>query len=54
MENNFFHNLHQEFLLNSEEKKDITDFMNNIYDLNKNYKTLDISEYVEKKIKTKI
>ena len=38
----------EEFLLNSEEKKDITDFMNNIYDLNKNYKTLNISEYVEK------
>lgn len=41
----------EEFLLNSEEKKDITDFMNNIYDLNKKYKTLDISEYVEKNIK---
>ena len=41
----------EEFLLNSEEKKDITDFMNNIYDLNKNYKTLDISDYVEKNIK---
>lgn len=41
----------EEFLLNSEEKKDVTDFMNNIYDLNKNYKTLNISEYVEKNIK---
>tara|TARA_B110001452_G_scaffold257612_1_gene251979 strand:+ start:1142 stop:2173 length:1032 start_codon:yes stop_codon:yes gene_type:complete len=41
----------EEFLLNSDEKKNINDFMNNIYDLNKNYKTLDISEYVEKNIK---
>ena len=40
----------EEFLLNSDEK-DITDFMNNIYNLNKNYKTLNISEYVEKNIK---
>ena len=41
----------EEFLLNSEEKKNITDFMNNIYNLNKNYKNLDISEYVEKNVK---
>jgi len=40
----------KEFLLNNQEKKDITIFMNNIFDLNKNYKKVDISEYVEKNI----
>lgn len=40
----------KEFLLNNQEKKDITIFMNNIFVLNKKYKTLDVSEYVEKNI----
>ena len=41
----------KEFLLNNEEKKDIAFFMNNIFDLNKNYKNVDIYEYVEENIK---
>ena len=41
----------KEFLLNNVEKKEITFFMNNIFYLNKNYKNVDIFEYVEKNIK---
>ena len=41
----------EEFLLNSEENKEITRFVDNIYNLNKNYKTIDISKYVDEHIK---
>ena len=45
------HHYPHEFLLNNEEKKLIDEFMENIYNLNKNYKNIEISKYVDEKIK---
>ena len=41
----------EEFLLNSDENKEVASFVDNIYNLNKNYSKLDIKQFVETKIK---